>query len=129
MIAVRGVDVDVEGEGARRRLRVDVREDDAEPLVLDALEVEPEPLLVHRAALLQLTQLLLVLQVVPLVRVLTLPQQHPLLLEIAGELLLLGRQRRQDPRQPLQLALQLLPALLLLARALPQLLLCSCYLG
>jgi len=110
-------------------LRVDVREDDAEPLVLDALEVEPEPLLVHRAALLQLTQLLLVLQVVPLVRVLTLPQQHPLLLEIAGELLLLGRQRRQDPRQPLQLALQLLPALLLLARALPQLLVCSRDLG
>ena len=33
VIAVRGIYVDVERERARRRLRVDVREDDAQPLV------------------------------------------------------------------------------------------------
>eukprot|EP00964_Phaeocystis_antarctica_P127334 scaffold91001_cov45-Phaeocystis_antarctica.AAC.1 len=39
VVAVRGVDVDVEGEGARRRLRVDVREDDAQPLVCRSVRV------------------------------------------------------------------------------------------
>ena len=40
VVAVRGVDVDVEGEGARRRLRVDVREDDAQPLVCRSVRLE-----------------------------------------------------------------------------------------
>ena len=40
VVAVRGVDVDIEGEGARRRLRVDVREDDAQPLVCRSVRLE-----------------------------------------------------------------------------------------